>query len=83
MPPRVKEEVISSDCPPDSQTPQGKAHGHGIRPWVLSFHTVHIQILPVENPVEIVQTFVRSPWGRKNVTGNIYKFVISCGPDLL
>ena len=25
MPPRVKEEVISSDCPPDSQTPQGKA----------------------------------------------------------
>lgn len=53
------------------------------RPQPLSFHTVHIQFLPVENPVEIVQTFVRRPWGGKNVTGNIYKFVISCGSDLL
>ena len=24
QPPRVKEEVISSDCPPDSQTPRGR-----------------------------------------------------------
>ena len=27
MPPRVKEEVISSDCPPDSQTPRGRLSG--------------------------------------------------------
>ena len=27
MPPRVKEEVISSDCPPDRQPPLGKAFG--------------------------------------------------------
>ena len=27
QPPRVKEEVISSDCPPDSQTPRGRLSG--------------------------------------------------------
>ena len=54
-----------------------------VRPRLLSFHIVHNQILPVENPVEIVQTFVRKLWSPKNVTGKIYKFVISCGSNLL
>ena len=43
----------------------------------------HTQMLPVENPVENVQTFVRRETGPENGTGKIYKFVISCGPDLL
>ena len=72
---------------PQSQVP--RCHGgragssrptDGAVPCRPSHHT---QMLPVENPVENVQTFVRRETGPENGTGKIYKFVISCGPDLL